>query len=277
MGKGLLRLTVLALSTSLFTSTSAMGYGVSIGQAPSAANMQSLRAERMIAVAAIAPPLSAATFGSGVDVRHYLPQWTLNQAVASERTLYIVYTPPARFSHPLVGILHMASIHNIPLAHTYVSLGLAGDRPFMSGTRVNGGGDYYSIDGAVATLTHDPHLSVEKRVPHHTLSNGETCVSGSAGSGVAIYSMDEAGRRHPLLTTNELHVATRGLLDDPYTVRCNHFHGEDFATIGSGVNVVLRLNGHGAILFSSGYVVASDDDLLLIQANDNELLEAAAR
>jgi hypothetical protein len=228
----------------------------------------------MLAIAAIAPPLRTAQFGPGVNAHYFKPTWVLNDAAIKGDTIYVIYTQPGRYSRPLLGLLRNGLILNIPLKRVYVSLAFVDDDADSQGIRVMGGVDSYSINGAPATLIARP--SGRGRTMF-TLTDGNICVEGGASSGIAVSEMDKSHHTRAILTTNELKAATDGLLDRAFAIRCNHFHGEDFATVGTAITVVFRLVHNKATLISTGRVFVSDAKHLLIQSDNFELLKADAR
>lgn len=228
--------------------------------------------DRMFAVQKYAPLAKSVTFGPNIVVHRFDPQWSLEDAAIIHNAIYVVYASSRTISFQRLGRLTNGQLQDIPLARDYSGLGFVYSNTALQGIRPRGGLDWYAIDGAKATLIPNPRTNTDRKI--HTLANGEWCYPGLPGSGSAIDAMSVGMHRHSILSTRQLELATHGILDEAYAARCDNFNGQNFATVGPGVNVVFEIADGKARLFSIGRIVISDRNHLLIQAENWKLIEA---
>lgn len=219
--------------------------------------------------------MSDVSFGPEVAIYRFMPKWSLEDATVVGDTVYVVWEKPGYGPHgsykPGLGSLIGGHLRVIPLPRVYDSLSFVDDRKNLMGIRIGGGLDWYALDNGYVRPIRRPKPAEPTFM---VLADGDRCVAGEPDSRVAIYDVDRAGMRRPILSVEALASATKGAMDAPYPVWCTHFHGEDFAFIGGSIGLIFRLDqGHAAILTTGRFVGVGKNDVL-IQDINYELLQA---
>jgi hypothetical protein len=210
-----------------------------------------------------APAIGKKSFGPGVDVSILKPAWLFSEARVVDETLYVTYYTQ-QSAQQQIATVSRGVLHPIFLAQDHWALS------FENGNRVIASGNsgvfnaWYLLRGGRAIAIPRPASPVYG-IPHHVLADGDSCADGMAGSGSALDDI-KAHHRISILTEAAMSHATNGALTKAVGVYCDHFHGNNYATMDTP-GVIFRLDGKNASLISSGWIEAASDRHLLIESD----------
>lgn len=221
------------------------------------------------ALVAQAPPIGKTSFGRGVEVSIVRPSILFSEARVVDEALYVLYYP-LQSDEQQVAVLSRGVLHPIALARPYVAMKFENENRVIAAKALDGTWDWYALRRGRATQISRP-VNTYYGLPHHVLSDGDTCADGMAGTGSALDDI-RAHHRVSVLSSAAIDRATRGALARIVGAYCDHFDGKNYAAMDNP-GIIFRLDGPTATLVAAGWIEAASDRYLLLESSD-ELIEA---